>query len=259
MNKKLGEHPGLFIVLILFSITFVSAGPVEGLRILLEGARDMIILFGEFIRDVILDLEHFDEFFVAKFIYALIIFIVTYSVLVKQELISEKRGTNRLIAILIAILAIRFTPDNDFVNSMLLPYGVFGAAVTTFLPFAVFYYFVHERIRGSIIRRSAWIFFGTFFVGMWWMRSNSGGLSEAVGYIYLIAFGLILLFIILDKPLHKVWGLRDINRFLTGAGQKSIVKLQAEYLRIIDVDTRHAENRRKFIKKKLRELGGEMP
>lgn len=248
---------GVLTLLIIFFSSLVTAGPVQGIEQLAEGLKEVIVILIQFISDTIFNINSFDEFLFAKILLFSIIFMVTYSSIAKSKLISENRTINIIISVSISILAIRFLPDNDFINSMLLPYGAFGAAIVTFLPLAIFFFFVHENLKGTIIRRSAWIFYGAFFIGLWWMRKTE--LSEAVGWIYTGAFLTILFSIAFDKQIHKIWGMREISHFLTGAHERTIANLQAEYLQIASIDSSHAKNRRKFIEKKLVDLGGRIP
>lgn len=216
----------------------------------------MIILIIQFASNLILDIESFDEFFIAKFILFIIIFIVTYSVLKKSSMFGSgksAKNVNMIISISISILAVRFMPNNEFINGILLPYGVFGAAITTFLPLVVYFLFVSQNIAGSILRRSAWILYGAFFVGLWWMRKNE--IDEAIMWIYLVALIFIIISIVFDKQIQKIRGLREINKFLTGANSRRIVTLQSRYLNIENNNSPQATIEKKKIIEELEKLG----
>lgn len=242
--------------LTIFLSSLVSAGPVEGVEQLLRGFGEIIMLIIRFLSDLIFDLESFDEFFIAKFILFIIIFIVTYTVLKKSSMFGDGRSAknvNMIISISISILAVRFMPDSEFVNGILLPYGAFGAAITTFLPLMIYGLFVTQNVAGSIYRRSAWMLYGAFFVGLWWMRRNE--ISESIMWIYLIALAFILISVIFDKQIQKMRGLREINRFLTGANSRRIVTLQSRYLVIENNNSVQAIAEKKRIEKELNNLG----
>jgi hypothetical protein len=217
-------YHGVTSFLLLSMTTLVSAGPVEGVEQLLTGLGEVILLIIRFISDTILSINSFDEFLFAKLIVSIIIFLVTYSTITKSEIISKDKSINRIIAASVTILAIRFMPDNEFVNAILLPYGVFGAAITTFLPLAIYFFFVEDRLKGTGLRRSAWIFYGAFFVGLWWMRRND--ISEEIAWIYAIALGIILILIVFDKYVNKVWKIREIKNILTSSYASEFAHLE---------------------------------
>jgi hypothetical protein len=256
MKKSLS----IFALLILFSIAFVTAqsgGPVEGFGKLLGGAGDIIVTAIQTITDLIFNLNQIDEFLFAKIIILIITFIVTYSVLRKSEMLGDHKGMQRLIAAAVSILAVRFIPDNEFMVGILLPYGTLGAALTIFLPFFVYFFFVYNSITGSMFRKVAWFIFGSVFVGLWWMRSDE--ISSIVGTMYGIVIVLVLLAVLFDKQFKSWWGLREVNRFLTGVGNVRTVQLQKEYIEIANVNTPNAARRRRQIENELRRHGVGLP
>jgi len=211
----------------------------------------------QFASDLIFNIDNFNEFLIARIFLLILIAIIVYLVLQKNEILSKRAGINKLIAVLIAILAIRFLPDNEFINGILLPYGVLGAALTTMLPFAIYFLFVFQSLSGSLLRRSAWILYLAFFLGLWWMRYDE--ISEIITYIYGLTFLLILISIVFDKQIRKIWGMKEINRFLTGANERTINSLQARYLNILNVNTTTAQNERDRIEQRLKDLGAGIP
>ena len=254
MNKR-----GLILFLSsIFSLSLVSAGPVEGFQTLLDGTLDFLRVFLDFLSrfsDIVFNANQGDFLF-TKILVMLIVFIVCFVALRRNDFFGDKKIAF-IISACISILAVRFIPDNDFFNGLLLPYGALGVAITTFLPFLVYFLFVNQASLGPFGRRAAWIFFGVFFVGLWWTRSSE--ISEQLSWMYFIVIGLIILSIIFDRQIRRIWGLRDIHRFMTGAHNRSIAALQEEYLRILPVNTPAAEARRRDIENRLRTLGGDIP
>lgn len=84
---------------------------------------------------------------------------------------------------------------------------------------------------------------------------RSGVIDDTIMWIYGFAFAFILISIIFDKQIQKIRGLREINKFLTGANQRSIIRLQSEYLKMEGNDSPQAEARRKKIEQELSDLG----
>jgi len=264
MKKNWGVNLGLLSISTLLSINLVSAGPVDGLRQLLEGTGSVITVLIQFIADTIFRINSFDEFLFAKLLFFVIIFLVTYEVIQKNSLISTNKKINKIIATTISILAIRYMPDNEFVNGILIPYTTLGTALTTLLPFAVYFLFVFNSIKGQIFRRVAWVIYLTIFLGIWTMRADEIG--DTIGLIYGIAAIAIAASIVFDRQISKIWGLREINRFLTGADQKRITDLQAEYIRLEPLEDTdrsgnptHAGRRKQRIRDLLKKLGAREP
>jgi len=195
---------GIFTFLTLLLTTLVSAGPVEGARQLLEGTRDIIVILIQFVSDLIFDINTFDEFLLAKILLFIIIFIVVNMVLQKNFLFSSDKRLNTIIALAISILSIRFIPNNDFIQAMILPYTTLGIAITTILPLVVFFFFLHQSNIGQFGRRAGWLIFGSIFIGLWSMRGPELGYANN---IYWIAAIFVVISLIFDKSIHSYFGL----------------------------------------------------
>ena len=95
-------------------------------------------------------------------------------------------------------------------NAILLPYGALGVALTVFLPFLLYFFFVHQSNIGPFGRRVAWILFGIIFLAIWGMRR--GDISEIGTYIYLGGILFVLASLIFDKSIHRYFGLSDFRK-----------------------------------------------
>ena len=81
MKKKVD----LLSFLTLISMPLVSAGPVEGLEKLLGGLREAIVIFIEFTSNILIDMENFDQYLLAKLLLLVLIYILVLSVLRKSK------------------------------------------------------------------------------------------------------------------------------------------------------------------------------
>lgn len=210
MNKKVAIISGAFLSSI-FLTTLVSAqsGPIEGLSTLLDWVIDIINIFIIFVSDLIFNINSFDEFLFAKIILFLLVYIILYTVLKKNEFISGDRKINIIIALAISILSIRFIPDDGFIVGILLPYTALGIALTTFIPFLLFFFFVHQSGIGTFGRRMAWVLFGVSFFTIWAMRADVMGDAN---YIYWLGLAFVILSLLFDKTIHTYFGYHELKK-----------------------------------------------
>jgi hypothetical protein len=216
---------GVFAFLILTLISLVSAGPVEGVRQLLDGLRSIIYLVMRFLFDISGDLGIYDEYIFARIILLIIIFIIVYTVLKESLFQSYANDKGKpvlyIISAAISILSIRYLPDN-LIGAILLPYSALGAALTVFLPLAIFFFFLHKSNFGHFARRFGWVIFGASFIALWWTR---GEYSEIADYIYWAGLGFIIISFIFDYTIHEYMGLSEINK----SKRMHYASLYAEY------------------------------
>jgi len=142
-----------FLTLTLSSL--VSAGPVEGARQLFEGLRELIIIIIQFTIDTILDINSFDEFLFAKIILFIIIFLVVYVAIDKNDLFGSNKAIAKIITTSISILTVRFIPE-ELVGVLFLQYGILGSALGMAIPFFLILFFLHQSEWGPIGRKMGW-------------------------------------------------------------------------------------------------------
>ena len=128
-------------LLSIFTLGLVSAGPVEGLNQVFQGLTGVVVVIIGFISDLILNIDQFDEFLFARILLFVLMYLVVYTVLKKNEILTGDKKVNIIIAAAISILAIRFLPNN-FVQGILLPYSALGIGISTFLPLIIFFFFL---------------------------------------------------------------------------------------------------------------------
>jgi hypothetical protein len=75
---------------------------------------------------------------------------------------------------------------SDMINAILLPYGAMGGAIAIFLPFLIFFFFVHTSVPGSFGRRAAWFAYGAVFLVFLFYKvyNGAGGVGEAISQIF---------------------------------------------------------------------------
>lgn len=210
---------------ILFS-AIVSAGPVQGVEQLLTGLGEMISIIIAFLSDTILRIDSFDEFLFAKILLFSIILLVTYTVIKKNKMFKgrENKGIQWIISISVAILSIRYLPD-DFVQAILLQYGTLALGIGIFLPLIIFFFFLHQSEIGPSGRKMGWIVYGVSFIAIWIFRYDEVGEANI---IYWIGLGAVLILLLFDSSVHKHLGMSSIRKMMEDAKVQSRVNAQAE-------------------------------
>jgi hypothetical protein len=205
MKKNLG----VFAFLTILSAAFVSAGPTDGVRQLLGGLKDVVIIIIQFLTDIILDINSFDEFLFAKIILFTIILLVVYTVIKQNKVLggTKNKTIQWIVASAISILAVRFLPDT-FIQAILLQYGALAVGITVFLPLLIFFFFIHQSNVGPFGRRAGWVVFAASFFALWSFRYQD--LGEA-NMVYWIAIGFIIISLLFDKKIHEYFGLSSIR------------------------------------------------
>jgi hypothetical protein len=194
-----------------------------------------------------------DEFLFAKILLFFLLILVISFILQKSHLFGQKKGLTFLIALIVSLLALRYLPENDLINGILLPYGVLGVALTTFLPFLIYFFFVHQSVPGNFGRRAAWAVYGIVFLIL--ISFRWGSLSPASEWIYICGVILVILAFLLDKSIHNYFATSELKRVLSGSTRDAINKwMDKREVAIAQGDTKRA----KEIEKIITDLGGKV-
>ncbi len=202
--------PVVFAFLIVAFSGFVSAGPVEGLRQLTDGLRGVIVVLIQFISGTIFDINSFNEFLFAKILLFSMILLIVYTVIKKNSIFGGigNKPIQWIISASVSILAIRYLSD-DFIRAILLQYGALAVGLTVFLPWAIYFFFLHQSGIGPFGRRLGWIVFATAFFALWSFRHNDIGNASS---IYWVAIGFVAVSMMFDKSIHKYFGMSGFRK-----------------------------------------------
>jgi hypothetical protein len=212
----------------LFMASLVSAGPVEGVSQLLEGLLDIIVLLIGFIADTIWEIDSFDEFLFAKLLIFTIVLLVVYTVIKKSSMFGDSKPIHWIITSAIAILSIRFMPDG-FVQAILLQYGTLGTAIAIFVPFLIFFLFVHQSDIGSFGRKTGWVFYTASFIAIW--AFEYADISE-VNWLYGIGLTLIAISFLFDKYIHAQFGLSEYRKIRRDIVSENATRARRQLLQL---------------------------
>ena len=95
----------------------------------------------------------------------LVVYGIIYGVLNRMSLFSGSSFLLFFTSGSVAVLGVKFLSP-DFIQSILLPYAALGGSIAIFLPFLIYFTFVHTSVKGSFARRAAWMVFGVVFVAI---------------------------------------------------------------------------------------------
>ncbi len=193
------------------------------------------------------------EILFIKFLLFLIMFVVIQSVLKRVPAFKDNLAVIGILAVAIPLIAIRFMSANNMIYSVLLPYGTLGIALTTILPFMIFFWFIHQTGLHGTGRRVSWIFFTIVFLVLWANRTDEIG--DIGNQIYAWTSLAMILVLIFDKQLHTYLELSQLKGFFSKADNIAIASLKAEYNNLKSSVGAASD---KDIQKRLREIEKEL-
>lgn len=166
--------------------------------------------------------------FFERVLILLIIYAVVYSVLSKMDLFSSSGFVLFFISSAIAILSVKFI-NEGFIQAILLPYGALGGSIAIFLPFLIYFVFVHTSVKGTFGRRAAWILFGLVFVAIWISNFASGEFREITfNGMYLFGFIILIFLLAFDEPVHRYFEFGKISKAISNFHKQEIRQALAD-------------------------------
>lgn len=208
MNSKKGLlYLFVFSLIFTFSVNFVSASEfTDALAPVAEAVSGIFETIFETIRPFLAILlgeagESYDSgSFMGKIIGLIVVTSIIYVVLSKSmsSFFDNHKWALWIISLAIPILGFRFV-DASIIDSMVLPSSVFAVAVTSGLPFVLYFYLIEGF--PSYIKKIAWIFFAAIFIVLYFVRFDE--LSTTASSFYIVTALLALFMMYLDGTLRK--------------------------------------------------------
>ncbi len=156
------------------------------------------------------------------------------------------------ISLIVSILSVRLITA-DWVKAILLPYSALGIALTSFLPFMLYFFFVEKGLVGyTTMRKLAWIFAAVVFAGLFIYQNAAvtttlSGVAPGTGsiaftstipgfnptYIYLIAAIASIIMLLADNTIQRAFakaraaGIGDERKAAIG------LKLDTDYTEVL--------------------------
>ena len=257
MNKKKGLVSFLFAFLMIKIIPLVSAYGLGGFgnafsSIDLRQGWESIMSGGEsFLAPIfrlLLDTNS-GEFFFAKCLALILLFVVIYYVLERSDVFGRRKGVIFTIAFVVSVLSMRFMPENDFIKGILLPYGTLGAAILTLLPFIIYFFFVEQHISGGFGRRAAWALYGIiFFFFMMYRMATGDSFNSLMGWVYICGLILVLICFFFDSSIHSYFDTASFRGVLSKRKRDRLIELRERAAKTIERREKGIINDREYEK-----------
>ena len=196
----------LFVVLmfLLFASSLVSAtyygndlasGLGYGMNQLVDASEQML---GPFFSAI---LGGSGDMLFERILFLAIILAVVYIIISGMDVFKENKVVIWVVSVSIALLSTRFLVENNLVQAMILPYSVFGVALSAVIPILIYFKFVQSFDDSATVRKMLWIFFIVIFVGIWGARYDSIG---DLSWIYMGTAIAALVFLVLDGTIRRL-------------------------------------------------------
>ncbi len=185
------------------------------------------------------------EIFFAKVMLFFILLMVVNLAVKNFPGLEDKGGIVFIISLIVSILGIRFIFGTAIIQTIWLPYGALGVALTSILPFIVFFLFV-EGFDSSFIRKLGWVSFIVIFLALAALRwgdlrvvrpeSSFNGYSFA--WLYLIIAILSGILLIFDKKIRAMFRMASIGKIVDRGKRIKAVRVMGEIEDLYDDLTR---------------------
>jgi len=220
---KKSKLPSFLIPCLLFFASLVRAGPVEGVEQLLGGLGQVIVIIIQFVSDTILDINSFDEFLFAKLVFFILISLVIYVTIDKNNFFGENKTIVKIITLTISILAVRFIPD-ELIQVVFLQYSTLGAAIGMFIPFIIMLFFLHQSEFGPLPRKIGWFIYGVSYLAIF--SYTYIDLTGMAGYIYWTGIAGIVIAFFFDRQIHAAFGSISLQQAKRGFESQRYADIQ---------------------------------
>ncbi len=152
-----------------------------------------------------------------RFLLFLIIFGISFIVLRETPLFNDAKNRNVLIVISLAVplLAVRYI-SLEWLNTVIVSYRVFGIAVTSFIPFLIYFFFLIQVARDHpAIRKIGWILFACIYFALY-STAESSEYSQVYMWTAFVAVAFFLLDGTIQNYMNKQKLKHNLNKqFLT--------------------------------------------
>src|SRR3989344_1754128 len=105
------------------------------------------------ILEIILGDSAFNDLFFIKVLLLVLTFVVVRAVLSRVPTFKDNKPVIFIVALIVSILSIRYMTDIQIVKGVLMSYDTLGIAITTIIPFIVWFFFVEKGVQSSAARR----------------------------------------------------------------------------------------------------------
>ncbi len=246
MNKKRSAIVfGFFIfvlaILVLGNVSAVEPDTGSGAFIQVNNVIQTIVnFFYPFLTALLGDGVYQNTF--EYLLFALILVAIIYMALSNVPAIGGESWILWTLTLASTILSLRFIVTQDLIGVLMTPSGVLGIALLTALPFIIYFWFVEVGLKGPehrVARKFAWAIYAAVWLVLWykqiWGNPEDVVVQVPAGweYFYLIAAGIALLILLIDRTIQRVLIRSSIETSKLKYIDKKIMDLRDE-LRILE-------------------------
>ncbi len=120
---------------------------------------------------------------------------------------DSQRGVLKLIAFIVPLIGVRYL-DYAWIESILFQYQILAIALAGFLPFVLFFFFIHNiGADHDIVRKIGWIFFIGVYFGLW-STAPEGTYTD----IYFWTMVAAVVFLLFDNTIQRYFIRQEMHR-----------------------------------------------
>jgi len=168
------------------------------------------------------------ELLFIKFLIFLLTLVILIAALKRVPTIGENERVNRVIALIIALLASRYLTTEAMVNLVWLPYGTLGVLLTSLLPLIIFFFLI-ESFGADFIRKVGWVSFAVIYFGLAYSRWSDFAVGSqwwenlAMMYVGIALISIIIL--IFERKINRMLLISEIKK---GEGNTQRILLKSD-------------------------------
>jgi len=137
-----------------------------------------------------------------------------------------KEWINVIIGLIVAIIGVRFMPDN-FLEAATLPSSALVMFLVMVVPFVAAFYIIQKSVTSSNVRRALWAVYGVLVMVLWGYNVLNNPNAVANWMYPLIGAGILVAFVF-DGTFHKWWNKGRAERMMAENAQDEVDKLVGE-------------------------------
>jgi hypothetical protein len=211
MNKRVVYVSLVALMLSIYLTQFVAAEytfPVDDMKATSQNVINYIRDLVSPILSFLLGVPDADQYFFQRTLLLALLFAIVYVVLKRVDIFRSNKPVLFIVTFVMAVLGARYMSDIKLIETALLPYGVMAIAITVFLPFIVYFYFIETSINTRAGRRAGWILFGAVFLGLWITRYKD---VPEFNWIYGLGIGAIAIVFLFDGTIHRYFEMQKFS------------------------------------------------
>lgn len=221
MNKKIFSVFFFFLLIGVFSLQFASSA--MSLRDISESTIDAFVQAFEPVLAVLFGGTTWSGLLLFEKLLILIIFIAVVYVAIGQiPAFEDNKGVRWAISIIVPLIGIRAL-DYDWLMAILLQYKLLAIVMIAFLPFIIFFFFIHKTLgEHDAMRKIAWIFFIVVYLGLW----ATSEMQHSDIYFWTMLASLI--FLLFDGTIHNYYVRKEMEEAGSINKYEHIAKLRRD-------------------------------